>query len=107
MQRKEKKKTLLSIRLWSRLYTHRTNVDKENQDRLKRLPSPTVVYQSQDTGSKQAKAWLDKNCIASARLELKLGAQVMLLKNLVWYKRSNGYGCCCCCCCGSDIQILF
>lgn len=67
----------------TRLYTHRADVDKENQDRLKGLQGPAIVYKAQDTGSTQSKAWLDKNCIASSRLELKLGAQVMLLKNMV------------------------
>lgn len=68
----------------TRLYTHRVDVDKENQDRLRQLQSPAIVYKAQDTGSAQTKVWLDKNCIASSRLELKLGAQVMLLKNMVW-----------------------
>ncbi|KAJ8462879.1 hypothetical protein ONZ45_g17775 [Pleurotus djamor] len=64
------------------LYSRRIDVDEENRRRLAELPSSTFVYDSVDGGS-GADAWKHLlNITAPSRLELKEGAQVMLLKNI-------------------------
>ena len=68
----------------TRLYARNANVDAENASRLRSLPGSIVALAAQDWGACGEKdvERLDKNCLWPRVLELKVGAQVMLLKNL-------------------------
>lgn len=67
----------------TRLYTHRNDVAAENDAQMARIPGRSYVYKSQDSALSDAlMAVLDKSCQASAVITLKVGAQVVLLKNL-------------------------
>jgi ATP-dependent DNA helicase PIF1 len=58
------------------------DVDAFNQARLESLPGSAISIPSEDSGESRHSASLDKSCLAPADLRLKVGAQVMLLKNL-------------------------
>jgi ATP-dependent DNA helicase PIF1 len=58
------------------------DVDAFNQRRLDALPGSAVSIAASDYGESRFTAALDKSCLAPADLRLKIGAQVMLLKNL-------------------------
>jgi len=60
------------------LYPHRHRVEDENQGRLNALTGDAQVYEAQDTGNSK----LLENSQAPPTLTLKIGAQVILLKNL-------------------------
>jgi ATP-dependent DNA helicase PIF1 len=66
----------------TQLYAVNRDVDAENSARLKLLPGPCITYTAQDSGVnaafKKPEAWTN----APTKLELKQGAQVVLLKNL-------------------------
>lgn len=64
-----------------RIFCKNVDVDGHNKERLRMLSTPAKVFQASDTGSDYHLASLDKNCPAPKWLELKVGAQVMLLKN--------------------------
>lgn len=66
----------------TRLYTHRADVDTENNKRLEQLDGRELVFLAKDTGKGAPLETLQKNCMAPATLKLRVGAQVMLLKNL-------------------------
>lgn len=70
----------------TKLYPHRASVEKENQFQLSRLNTQCVVFTANDTG--RAKYAL-QDCQAPDKLILKIGAQVILLKNL---DVANGLG---------------
>jgi ATP-dependent DNA helicase PIF1 len=61
-----------------RLYATRRSVDAENTAKLCALPGKARVYLARDQGKKDAL----RACLVAPRLELKEGAQVVLLKNL-------------------------
>lgn len=54
----------------------------ENEQRLAALQTPPADYISLDTGIASYVNALQRNCQAPALLQLKEGAQVMLIKNL-------------------------
>jgi len=58
------------------------DVDTFNQARLESLPGAETNILSEDSGESRYIASLDKSCLAPADLRLKIGAQVMLLKNI-------------------------
>ncbi len=68
-----------------RLHATNASVDAINMDELAKLPGEPVLYRATDTNFTK---WpepletLKKNCIAPEILALKIGAQVMLLKNI-------------------------
>lgn len=64
----------------TRLYSHRASVDEENTLQLNRLEGAIVKYVARDTG--QNKEVAEKNFLVPTELSLKVGAQVILLKNL-------------------------
>lgn len=49
---------------------------------MKNLPGDSQVFRSEDVGDPKFKDKLLQNCMASISLELKVGAQVMLIKNI-------------------------
>eukprot|EP01046_Picozoa_sp_COSAG06_P006728 COSAG06_NODE_320_length_17586_cov_9.121347_12_plen_764_part_00 len=66
----------------TRLYATNRNVDTENERELLQLAGNAKVYTAVDKGETNARRHLEQNCLAPTVLELKIGAQVMLLKNL-------------------------
>lgn len=58
------------------------DVNAFNQRRLDALPGSEANIPAQDFGEPRFASALDKSCLAPADLRLKIGAQVMLLKNL-------------------------
>ncbi len=61
------------------LFTHRADVDALNKAQLEELPGDPVVFRAQDEGQLDV---LRTGCPASQLLNLKVGAQVMLLVNM-------------------------
>jgi ATP-dependent DNA helicase PIF1 len=64
------------------LFATNDKVDALNAQRLAQLPGPERVYDAEDAGQEPHLTQMRKNCLAEARLRLKEGAQVMLIKNL-------------------------
>jgi ATP-dependent DNA helicase PIF1 len=69
------------------LHTHRMDVESENQKRLMELPGPLMEYDATFYSDNTPKGnreleFLKKSTLAPHRLQLKVGAQVMLLRNL-------------------------
>eukprot|EP00698_Gefionella_okellyi_P010198 TRINITY_DN2633_c0_g1_i1.p1 TRINITY_DN2633_c0_g1~~TRINITY_DN2633_c0_g1_i1.p1 ORF type:complete len:371 (-),score=87.99 TRINITY_DN2633_c0_g1_i1:1466-2578(-) len=64
----------------TRLYATNKDVDTMNLRYLEQLPDDAVEYKAQDTGSERALG--SGRLLAVASLTLKLGAQVMLLRNM-------------------------
>ena len=58
------------------------DVDKANEREMAKLPGEVVTYKSRDKAQTEAYKAQLKHCQAPAELDLKVGAQVMLLKNL-------------------------
>ncbi|CAH8510966.1 unnamed protein product [Schistosoma rodhaini] len=78
VDRKNKPKVIAT-----RLCTHRADADAWNQRKLSELPGSCKVYRSQDNGvGKGISTTIDSSCPAPSVLNLKVGAQVMLLRNL-------------------------
>jgi ATP-dependent DNA helicase PIF1 len=65
-----------------KLFCKNIDVDRFNQQELEKIKTPSKRYYSVDEGGEQWKQFFDKNCRAPSVLELKVGAQVMLLKNM-------------------------
>ncbi|XP_039721238.1 ATP-dependent DNA helicase PIF1 isoform X2 [Pteropus medius] len=65
----------------TRLCTHQDDVALTNERRLQELPGEVHSFEAMDSDPEQARI-LDVQCPVSRLLQLKLGAQVMLVKNL-------------------------
>jgi hypothetical protein len=65
-----------------RLFCKNVDVDRYNRYELEKLETPSQYYYATDEGSESWKQFFDKNSQAPSCLELKVGAQVILLKNL-------------------------
>ena len=65
------------------LYPLRTEVERANAKHLNALPGPTRTFSARDSGKAEGprRAKLLESMMAVARLELRGGAQVMLIKN--------------------------
>lgn len=79
------------------LYCKRIDVEHQNRRHLEKLPGASKTYTSKDwsDGSLNGNRNLDfliKNCQAPVKLELKVGAQVMLIKNIDVKGRGLGNG---------------
>ena len=61
------------------IYSHNVDVDRENATRLDRLSGELMTYTAIDNGNNVQAL---KNCPALPILDLKIGAQVMLLRNM-------------------------
>uniref|UniRef100_F7ET02 ATP-dependent DNA helicase PIF1 n=1 Tax=Monodelphis domestica TaxID=13616 RepID=F7ET02_MONDO len=67
--------------LATRLCTHQDDVALTNERRLQQLPGQVHSYEAVDSDPTMVRT-LDSQCPVSHLLQLKLGAQVMLVKNL-------------------------
>jgi len=83
----------------TQLYPTRHEVDKANETQLNRLPDSAHTYQSMDLPGHNAKGErvsqqtmerLLERLITSKTISLKIGAQVMLVKNLIQGSLVNG-----------------
>ncbi|KNE91484.1 hypothetical protein PSTG_15081 [Puccinia striiformis f. sp. tritici PST-78] len=79
------------------LYPRKVDVAEANQFHLKNLNQPEKVFECQDSRTtsctislSELSRNLDRNTLASHKLILKLGAQVMLIKNIRDQKLVNG-----------------
>lgn len=63
------------------LSTHNSIVDRINYDMLGQLPAMERVFKAEYDGNAMKVEFLKKNCVAQNELYLKIGAQVMMLKN--------------------------
>lgn len=67
------------------LYSTRNEVDRANYSRLNKLPGKTYTYRAIDGGQLQDAELKDKllqNFLAPKELQLKVGSQVMMIKNI-------------------------
>lgn len=65
------------------LATHNEIADRINSDKLEALTTPAVTWESSDWADGDfSRQNLERNCIALKTLTLKVGAQVMLLRNI-------------------------
>ncbi len=63
------------------LASHNAQVDAINQTYLKQIVGNSQVFAAKFSGDSSKIDFLRKNCLAAEKLELKVGAQVMMLKN--------------------------
>lgn len=65
----------------TRLYAIKRAVRLENEDQLRRLRGELRIYTAIDRGEPSQVRALERYCAAETQLRLKVGAQVMMLKN--------------------------
>lgn len=65
----------------TKLYSHNTDVDEENERELAKLPGQVYEYYMNDKGKERIVETLKKGCLAPEVLRLKKGARVMFVKN--------------------------
>lgn len=65
-----------------RVFCRNVDVDRYNAERLAALPGQAKVYRARDTGDARYTDAFNRNCPAPEVLELKVGAQVLLLVNM-------------------------
>lgn len=65
-----------------KLFCKNVDVSRFNHDELRKIKGDSKYYHSSDTGGENWKQFFDKNCPAPTTLELREGAQVILLTNL-------------------------
>ncbi len=63
------------------LTTHNYKVEKINEEQLKKIPATEISFQAQYKGTAEKIEYLRRNCLAQDNLKLKIGAQVMMIKN--------------------------
>ncbi len=63
------------------LTTHNYKVDKINEIELNKIPRSEVFHQAIYSGAPERVEYLRKNCLSPDSLRLKVGAQVMMIKN--------------------------
>ncbi len=63
------------------LTTHNHKVEKINELELKQIPSPEVSHSAEYSGIPERIEFIKRNCLAPETLRLKIGAQVMMIKN--------------------------
>ena len=74
----------------TRLLTVNVDVDTVNHQHLDELEGDVVEYQMQTYGAKKYVEQLQRSCLAPETLRLKLGAQVMCIRNAQDRKYANG-----------------
>lgn len=65
----------------TRLYTHNINVDEENELELKKIDAESRVFFAKLKGNEKMLEGFVKSLLVGERLELKIGAKVMFVKN--------------------------
>ena len=65
----------------TKLYTHNINVDKENYEELAHIDGKEKIYNMTSKGHEIIVDILKKSCLAHEELRLKVGAEVMCIKN--------------------------
>ncbi len=73
-----------------RLFSHNTNVDKLNADRLTKIHGEAEVFVMESVGRDTLIDSLKRGCLSPERLELKVGAVVMCTKNNPKERYVNG-----------------
>ncbi|OFW80626.1 MAG: hypothetical protein A2887_00505 [Alphaproteobacteria bacterium RIFCSPLOWO2_01_FULL_40_26] len=63
------------------LSTHNVKVEKINEHELQKILHNEVIHLAEYFGSNEKIEFLKRNCIAAETLKLKVGAQVMMIKN--------------------------
>jgi ATP-dependent DNA helicase PIF1 len=63
------------------LASHNAQVDAINRVELQKIVNSSQVFNAKFSGNSTKKDFLRKNCLAPESMELKVGAQVMMLKN--------------------------
>lgn len=63
------------------LTTHNYRVEKINDLELKKIPREEIVHKAEFSGAPERIEFLKRNCLAQEHLRLKVGAQVMMIKN--------------------------
>ena len=71
----------VSNALPTKLYTHNVDVDAINYAELQKLDGDTKEFHMSGSGNDILVAALKKSCLAPEQLKLKLGAEVMFIKN--------------------------
>lgn len=74
----------------TKLYTHNVNVDRINAEELAKLDGREKVFHMEGRGFAKLVDGLKKNCLAPERLTLKIGAEVMFIKNAQDGSYANG-----------------
>lgn len=74
----------------TKLYTHNEDVDRINAEQYKKLKGKEKVYEMESRGKKQLTDAIKMNCLAHEVLRLKIGTQVMFIKNDQNKKYYNG-----------------
>jgi ATP-dependent exoDNAse (exonuclease V) alpha subunit len=65
----------------TKLYTHNLDVDSYNNREINKLEGESMIYDMRFNGVKSLTEKLQSGCLAPVRLELKIGAVVMFVKN--------------------------
>jgi hypothetical protein len=65
----------------TRLHSHNVDVDAENERELEAIPGQIHEYKMTSHGNKKLVEGLKKSCLSPETLRLKVGAQVMFVKN--------------------------
>lgn len=65
----------------TKLYAHNVNVDRINNEELAKLDGKEKKFVMESRGFAQLVEGLKKNCLAPETLKLKIGAEVMFIKN--------------------------
>lgn len=65
----------------TKLYTHNAHADMVNASELAKLPEVPRTFLMETRGNDMVAMLLSKHCLAPERLVLKIGAQVMFVKN--------------------------
>jgi hypothetical protein len=65
----------------TKLYTHNKNVDEENTTELGKIEADEKFFKMETSGNPNLVEILKKSCLAQEKLILKVGAEVMFIKN--------------------------
>ncbi|MDR3492317.1 MAG: AAA family ATPase [Gammaproteobacteria bacterium] len=74
----------------TKLYSRNINVDAINDNELANIPGPTKTFPMTADGFGALVSGLKKSCLALEKLHLKIGAEVMFIKNDTSGKYVNG-----------------